>query len=234
MALLAPYAHVLRDLRDGCGTLLNEDVRWTDDPLLRSMLHRNTQSLQETRTLAELLLKEAQRINLVQRILEVNEDVLGEYRFQRFGEQGSVALFWGVIGLVARWLAVAVEDLTAVVLAHELAHAYTHLGLDIDGLRWPALEFSTADLPVVEGLAQYYTFRVLSRLQAGPGPLDAYQRLLANQPPDYRVHEPWVRNLTPEIIRAAMLQVRRSTVASSGALAQALGEASQRLKKRQS
>ena len=29
-----------------------------------------------------------------------------------------------------------VEALTYVVLAHELAHAYTHLGRDIDGNAW--------------------------------------------------------------------------------------------------
>src|SRR5438045_984553 len=72
---------------------------------------------------------------------------------------------WGVIGLVSDWVGSSVEDLTIVVLTHELAHAYTQLGADIDGRRWPAAAFRRADLPLTEGLAQYYTQAVLERLK---------------------------------------------------------------------
>jgi len=65
-----------------------------------------------------------------------------------------------VIGVCAGWLGVPVEELAAVVLAHELAHAYTHLGRDVDGRRWEAQAFRDGEHAPKEGLAQYYTARV--------------------------------------------------------------------------
>ena len=50
------------------------------------------------------------------------------------------------------------------VLTHELAHAYTQLGADIDGRRWAAASFAKAETELKEGLAQYYTERVLRRV----------------------------------------------------------------------
>ena len=38
-----------------------------------------------------------------------------------------------VIGLISGILGVSVEALTIVTLIHELSHAYSHLGYDIDG-----------------------------------------------------------------------------------------------------
>jgi hypothetical protein len=38
-----------------------------------------------------------------------------------------------------------VEDLAAVVLAHELAHGCTHLGRDIDGRRWDVKAFRDSE-----------------------------------------------------------------------------------------
>jgi hypothetical protein len=43
---------------------------------------------------------------------------------------------WGVIGLFSQILGLNPEALTIVVLAHELAHAYTHRTADIDGKFW--------------------------------------------------------------------------------------------------
>jgi hypothetical protein len=61
---------------------------------------------------------------------------------------------------VSEWMGCTVEDLTVVVLTHELAHAYTQLGADIEGRRWPAAAFAAAESGLKEGLAQYYTDRV--------------------------------------------------------------------------
>src|SRR4029077_10395808 len=44
------------------------------------------------------------------------------------------------------WLGCDVEDLTVVVLTHELAHAYTQLGADIEGRRWAAPLFAKAEI----------------------------------------------------------------------------------------
>jgi hypothetical protein len=103
----------------------------------------------------------------------------------------------------------------AVVLAHELAHAYTHLGRDIDGRRWEVQAFRDSEHALKEGLAQYYTARVAHRLLAQvPGCRAAYEALLPHQPRAYRAHVPWLADFTPEEVRYAMIAVRREASAS--------------------
>ena len=106
-------------------------------------------------------------------VLAVNEDFLGIYEYDARGlfadeqalNRAIIRLYWGVIGLVSEWLGCAFEDLAVVVLTHELAHAYTQLGADIEGRRWAAPSFAKAESTLKEGLAQYYTDRVLHRLE---------------------------------------------------------------------
>jgi hypothetical protein len=118
--------------------------------------------------------------------------------------------YGGVIGLVSEWLGCAVEDLATVVLTHELAHAYTQLGADIEGRRWAAPSFAKAETALKEGLAQYYTDRVLHRLERRyGGALKVFVGLLPDQPAAYRSHQPWVENSSPEAVRRAMLEIRR-------------------------
>ena len=87
--------------------------------------------IRKVRETACAWLKRLDQMHALERIFDIREDVLGAYYF-RIPE---IRLYWVVIGIVARVLAVSVEALTVVVLAHELAHAYTHLGLDIDNER---------------------------------------------------------------------------------------------------
>ena len=58
-----------------------------------------------------------------------------------------------------------VEALTVVVAAHELSHAYTHLGRDIDGRCWDTEAFAHAETGMVEGLAQFYTALICDKLE---------------------------------------------------------------------
>jgi hypothetical protein len=118
-------------------------------------------------------------------------------------------VYWAVIGLVAVLLDVKIEDLAAVVLAHELAHAYTHLGYDIDGKNWDGEGFATTESKLKEGLAQYYTQAVCARLRQMPDCLDAYETLLKEQPEPYQTHVHWVEEFTPEEVRRAMIETRR-------------------------
>ena len=66
--------------------------------------------------------------------------ILGRYIYRKsnlFNELDcSIQLYWGIIWLISSQIGVDIEDLAVVVLAHELAHAYTHIGLDIDGRNW--------------------------------------------------------------------------------------------------
>ena len=168
----------------------------------------------------------------IQKVLDVDSDILGMYIYDidlRFPERvrienrndaeiphedtaynlAKIHLYWAVIGLIARWAGWKVEDLTVVVLAHELAHAYTQLGADIDGRRWPAIVFSNTETGLKEGLAQYYTDRVLRRLQQKfEGALNVFEELIKRQPVAYSVHENW-KGFAPEAVRLAMLQTRR-------------------------
>ena len=94
-------------------------------------------------------------------------------------------------------------------MAHELAHAYTHVGADADGRRWGTTAFQRTDRALLEGLAQYYTCRVLERLgKLAPGAMDAYEKLLPHQPAIYRTHLSWLEHYSPEEVRDAMLTVR--------------------------
>ena len=144
-------------------------------------------------------------------ILAVNSDVLGSYR--ALDLRGEIKIYWGIIWLVAEYLNLDLDALTCVVLAHELAHAYTHLGADIDRHRWDTEVFKRCETPLLEGLAQYYTWAICQALEPTlPGTRQAYERLLEKQPPAYHTHQGWVVGLSPEIVRLAMLEARRSKI----------------------
>jgi hypothetical protein len=214
---LAPHQHTLRRLRENLDAL---------EPALSALAQRldgralagdRVQHVGPVRELAALLLHEAEKTDLVPWMLEVDEDVLGVYEYGCIDgfPESSIELYWTVIGLCASWLGAPVEDLAAVVLTHELAHAYTHLGRDIDGRRWAADSFGESDRALKEGLAQYYTARVCQRLTPQlPGCRAVYETLLPRQPRAYQAHLPWLADCTPEEVRYAMLAVRREPRAS--------------------
>lgn len=168
------------------------------------------------RNWSEDILRMLKEHDPVRQILMVNQDVLGSYSYAsrktdpKVANQASIQLYWTVIGLVAKDLGCEVDDLTVVVMVHELAHAYTQLGADIGGLRWPSAEFAKAEHELKEGLAQYFTARVLRRVgDRFPGAQKAFALLLKKQSPAYRTHEDWYLHVSPEAVRRAMLEIRR-------------------------
>jgi len=174
--------------------------------------------IESVRTWARKLLGLIDESHPIKKILSFNEDILGVYRYglsnnmhdDQIPNKAKIEIYWGVIGLVSKWLGPTVEDMTCVVLAHELAHAYTQLGADIDGRRWNSSDFSETEPALQEGLAQYYTERVLKRLKTDmPGAYDAYTELLEHQPKNYHTHVSWVINFSPETVRRAMIETRR-------------------------
>lgn len=167
---------------------------------------------------ATALLKYLDENDPLKNILSVSEDILGVYEIDERGfladdlvaNRATIRLYWGVIGLFSQWIGCSIEDLTIVVLTHELAHAYTQLGADIEGRRWAVSSFKTAEHGLKEGLAQYYTDRVLRRLEHRfAGALKIFLKLLPGQPDAYRSHQPWLLRSSPEAVRRAMLEVRR-------------------------
>lgn len=130
---------------------------------------------------------------VVQQIKGIHKDILGVYRFAP-GHGSSIELYWLPIAMVAAMIDVAIEDLTVVVLIHELAHGYTHIGRDIDGTSWDDHSFRSSDLGVVEGLAQFYTEVISERLAVRtPGLFKAYQSLLKLQSGPYLAHQDWMK-----------------------------------------
>src|SRR5947208_2642525 len=166
--LLGRFRAPLEQARAGAAGLL---------PLREELLHRpdserwvrtTEDALRSTTEWAAWLLSLLDQHDPLKRVLAVRDDFLGIYQYEipsgLFADESTVnratvRLYWGVIGLVAEWIGCAVEDLVIVVLTHELAHAYTQLGADIEGRRWQAAVFSRAETGRKEGLAQYSTHR---------------------------------------------------------------------------
>jgi len=157
---------------------------------------------------AEAWLRQLDAAKAVDQIVGIEEDVLGAYYFR----VPEIRLYWVVIGITARILGISPEALTIVVLAHELTHAYTHLGQDIDGLRWDTETFAATHLDVVEGLAQFYTGVLCKRLEPRmPTAFVAYEKLLEKQGGPYKAHLQWgedEQTRNGEIIRGSMIECR--------------------------
>jgi hypothetical protein len=212
--LLAPYRHTLATLRDGSKNAAEKLIpTLQNDALARSLLDGREKYLPAVSQYADALLRKLNEFQLTRFILQVNSDVLGVYRYRSEvlwdNPEPKIELYWGIIALIARDLGMEVEDLTCVVLAHELAHAFTHVGADADDHRWTTAHFAASALELKEGLAQFYTRSVCERLRDNvPGAMQAYEALLPHQPPAYQVQKEW-GNSNPEHVRLAMLESRR-------------------------
>ena len=214
--LLTRHRRSLAEVASGTAGLLQLHAGLRNLPNSDGWTNVDAAAISATREWALEMLRRLEAHDPVGKVLTVNEDILGAYIYRadvhdEFATNSArIALYWCVIGLVSDWLGCSVEDLTVVVMAHELAHAYTQLGADIDGRRWPSHHFGNAETALKEGLAQFYTLRALQRLQGRfPGAIDAFETLLAKQPEPYHAHEPWIEHFSPEAIRQAMLEVRR-------------------------
>ena len=177
--------------------------------------------IRRVRETATNWLRKLDERNTVKQVIGIEEDVLGAYFFRI----PQIRLYWVVIGITARTLGVAVEALTIVVLAHELAHAYTHLGRDIDNERWDTGHFADSDLDIVEGLAQFYTKVICTRLQDRmPAALQAYEALLKEQSGPYRAHLNWVESdeRGGEIVRVSMIECRSRGITASSNFSEAI------------
>ena len=216
--LLGRYRLFLEQARRGIPPLLQLREELARQPNPEPWILSNEYELRSIGHWVEALLKLLDQHDPLKTVLAVHDDVLGVFEYDACDEfaddysvnRAGIRIYWGIIGLVTEWLGCSVEDLTIVVLTHEMAHAYTQLGADIDGRRWPAPVFAKAETSLREGLAQYYTARVLQRLERRyGGALKVYEALLSVQPEAYQSHIPWVKNFSNEAVRLAMLEVRR-------------------------
>lgn len=150
-----------------------------------------------TKLNAELAAKE-----LTKTILTIDQDALGAYYYRA----GKVRLFWLPIALVSMSGGHSIEALTFVTLAHELAHAYTHLGMDIDGYDWNTADFADADLELIEGLAQYYTEVTCDHvLEQFPEARACFEHMLTMMRPHYNAYRKWDACDSGESMRAFLI-----------------------------
>jgi hypothetical protein len=238
VALIAPYRLVIGQAREKLGSIEHLVAALRSHPEGETLLEQRDWHIPPVIALLDDLLRKGSGIDLVQLILGINRDVLGAYIYDgpvtvvgREEKIPRIEIYWQVIGLVAKELGVEVEDLTTVVLAHEQAHAYTHLGIDADDQSWGTDGFAKSDIGLVEGLAQYYTEQIVGRLAKGhPGARPAYERLLDKQPPDYQTHRRWIHESTPEAIRIAMIEERRRGTGKLERFAESLRFGNERLR----
>jgi hypothetical protein len=159
---------------------------------------------------------EAQLESIRKDILQANSyeddggitDILGVFAYR----EHLIKLFAQVIAYHSILLRVESEDLAFVVLAHELAHAYTMAGYDINGYRGEILQnYLCRDRNVVEGLAQYYTEAVCFQLKKYHQFKHVFEALLQNQTHPYTWHKKWLikRDADHEYVRSALLDYRR-------------------------
>jgi hypothetical protein len=201
----------LGGLVQGLEFLLAEWDRFEPWSSLPEAAKNGQPTLERALAIASSLQQAALAEKVVQQIKDIHEDILGVYRFQP-GQGSAVELYWLPIAMVAAMLDVAIEDLTVVVLIHELAHGYTHVGRDIDGTSWDDAGFRESDLAVVEGLAQFYTEVISEKLAARtPGLFTAYQALLNLQGGLYHAHRDWLkgdRRQMGETVRFTLIAAR--------------------------
>ena len=109
-------------------------------------------ALLRTRDVTHLLQTLAITRAVIDEIKEIREDILGAYRFTG-PRTPRIEIYWMAQALIAAMIGSRIEDLTVVTLTHELAHAYTHVGRDIDGHYWDTNGFAATHLDICEGLA---------------------------------------------------------------------------------
>jgi hypothetical protein len=214
------WAHEIKALRGASERLEPLIVALAQTDGWRQRAEQYRIKLNQAIALAADLAEYAAKAELLRRITEINEDILGVYMqtARLIPDRGQIQIYWVVIGAVARLLGVDVEALTVVVIAHELAHAYTHLGLDSNGNRWEE-GFWGCDRELLEGLAQFYTHMTVVALKNERGydrVWTAYDQLTALQKANganlYVNHLNWVDTISPETMRQVLLDLRRGHI----------------------
>jgi len=136
-------------------------------------------------------------------------ELLGVFSYN----EHMIKLFAQVIACHSIYLGVESADLAFVVLTHELAHAYSIAGYDINGFRGILLESpNTRNKYVIEGLAQYYTEAICHQLEKKYSQFKvAFDALLAGQTIPYTWHSHWFgESKSHEDLRNLMLDYRHT------------------------
>src|SRR5262249_14407626 len=113
--------------------LLAHWPEFEDWPALPAIAKDGASTLSQALQISESLSSLTAADEIFSTISEIETDIFGTY-FAGL----RIEIYWMGIALFAGAFGLRVQDLAAVTLIHELAHAYTHLGLDISGESWKA------------------------------------------------------------------------------------------------
>ena len=221
---------------DGLNFLLEDWEAFERWPHLPLIAKGGGPTLLRTRDIAAELQKVMLAQQVRQQVKKIGEDILGTYFFQA-GKSPWIELYWMAIALVAAMQDVRIEDLTVVVLAHELTHGYTHIGRDIDGRQWDDGAFAKSEAGVIEGLAQFYTQVVAAKLATRyPGTYTAYEKLLDLQDGPYLAHKDWLpkeKERRGEAVRFTMIAARSGGAMEHAVWSQLLQQTHKSLRREQ-
>lgn len=147
-----------------------------------------------------------------------NKDVFGCYNTIT----SRIELYVFPIVLFCQLHGLDLESFVVMVLTHELAHAYNHIGRDKDGQMWE--NFHLTDDSTAEGLAQYYTHRFLIQYQyRNPKFPAVFDKTLEMQPREYACFKDWDASL--EQVYRAFIHTRRNGVMYYEDFSEAIKEA---------
>lgn len=217
----------LKNARDGLRYLVEKYEQLRSAPPIPGL--PGLENIQKDKNYLQELIDRLDQIKLPEKIMGIEEDTLGAYYFRR----GEVHLYWMVIGLVSKLCDLPIRELTLITLTHELTHAYTHLGFDIDGTAWSTKDFAFASLFIVEGLAQYYTRQIgLTLKERFPEMNNVFKIMLSSQPKPYTDFLSWSDENTAsdkEVVRLSMLASRLRGIRNYEMFKEELSQARQRL-----
>lgn len=126
---------------------------------------------------------------------------LGRYFGGDETSSSRIELYWLTIGITAEDNHWTVEDLAQVVLLHEWAHAFTHLGRDGDDCCLGPT-FHTLERPeLVEGLAQYWVHYASRCPGMAPAAFRVYAQFMRHQSQPYREHLLWLSSKDIEALQ---------------------------------
>ena len=138
----------------------------------------------------------------------VVDNLLGAY----FPDQRRVVLYSHMLSLAASDLCIDCDALSTVVYIHETVHAFAHLGRDLSYRMWNGCVVPEAKVPeyqpshAVEGIAQFYTYKLLERVD-DKRLLDAFCKLEEHSDPLYREWRK-TEHYSLEAMRAVLIRIR--------------------------
>jgi len=212
---------ILKSFMDDYDYLIRSNDIFPDDG--KSNISRTTKIIDE-------FLENIRLDHILLELKKIPSDCLGAYYFR----SPRIHIFWLAVAFYSRILNCSVEELTFITLAHELTHAYTHLGLDMDNNNWNTDVLAISDLEITEGLAQYYTELLCKKNDHLPNVSSVFDQLQGIQADYYSCFHEWrpdhYKGSINEIVRLALINTRNSHICDYNKFKEEIENAQKNLK----